>query len=100
METPLAALGREAASLETQPSPDEIRAQLNRILAGPTLQANPRRRELLRFIVEEALARRADRLKGFTIALAVFGRKDDFDAQGDPIVRVEVRRLRRDLDSY
>ncbi len=90
----------EEAFVDAPPSPGEVRAQMRRILANPTLQASPARRELLRFVVEEALAGRADRLKGFTIALAVFGRKDDFDPQTDPIVRVEARRLRRDLDSY
>jgi adenylate cyclase len=30
----------------------------------------------------------------------VFGRNDDFDPQTDPVVRVEARRLRRDLDGY
>ena len=91
---------QDEASVGAQPSPDEVRAQMRRILADPTLQASPARRELLRFVVEETLAGRADRLKGFTIALAVFGRKDDFDPQTDPVVRVEARRLRRDLDSY
>lgn len=73
---------------------------MRRILADPTLQASQRRRELLHFVVEEALAGRADRLKGIAIALAVFDRKEDFDPQTDPIVRVEARRLRRDLDGY
>ena len=91
---------QHGASVGDAPSADEIRTQMRRILADPTLQASPRRRELLRFVVEETLAGRAGLLKGFTIALAVFGRKDDFDPQADPVVRVEVRRLRRDLDSY
>ena len=91
---------QDEASVGAQPSPDEVRAQMRRILADPTFQASPARRELLRFVVEETLAGRADRLKGFTIALAVFGRKDDFDPQSDPVVRVEARRLRRDLHSY
>jgi TolB-like protein/tetratricopeptide (TPR) repeat protein len=30
----------------------------------------------------------------------VFGRDDSFDPQADPVVRLEARRLRRDLDSY
>jgi TolB-like protein len=55
---------------------------------------------MLRFLVEERLAGRADRLKGFTIAVAVFGRDETCDAQSDPIVRLEARRLRHDLDSY
>ena len=31
---------------------------------------------------------------------AVFGRGETFDPQSDPVVRLEARRLRRDLDSY
>jgi adenylate cyclase len=95
-----ALFSQDDASVGAQPSPDEVRAQMRRILADPALQASPVRRELLRFVVEETLAGRADRLKGFNLALAVFGRKDDFDPQSDPVVRVEARRLRRDLDSY
>jgi adenylate cyclase len=91
---------QDEAVVRGQPSPEEVRAQMRRILADPTLQASPARRELFRFVVEETLAGRADRLKGFTLALAVFGRKKDFDPQTDPVVRVEARRLRRDLDSY
>ncbi len=82
------------------PSAEEVRAQMHRILADPGLQASPARRNLLQFIVEESLAGRAERLKGFTIAVGVFGRNDDFDPQTDPVVRVEARRLRRDLHSY
>ena len=88
------------ASAGVLPSPAEIRAQVQRILADPDLQASSARRKLLQFIVEESLAGRAERLKGFTIAVAVFGRNDDFDPQTDPVVRVEARRLRRDLHSY
>jgi TolB-like protein len=91
---------RGDASGRAQPPPADVRAQMQRILADPTWQASPARRDLFRFVVEEALAGRADRLKGFTIAVAVFGREDDFDPQSDPVVRVEARRLRRDLDSY
>lgn len=91
---------KDAAPVGVQPSPEEVRAQMRRILSDPALQVSPARREFLRFVVEEALAGRADGLKGFTIALAVFGRKEDFDPQSDPVVRVEARRLRRDLDSY
>ena len=39
-------------------------------------------------------------MKGYSVAVAVFGRDEDFDAQADPVVRLEARRLRRDLDSY
>jgi TolB-like protein len=70
------------------------------MLESVSFRASKRRRELLRFIVEETLAGRADRLKGFTLALAVFERDETFDQQSDPVVRIEARRLRSDLDSY
>ncbi|XWN31072.1 MAG: hypothetical protein ROR55_27070 [Devosia sp.] len=78
----------------------EILEGLERILNDPDFQSSPRRREMLRYIVHEKVAGRADRLKGISIAHAVFMRGEDFDQQTDPVVRIEARRLRRDLDSY
>lgn len=85
---------------EFVPSPDAVRTQMERILAAPMLEASQRRRTLFRYLVEETLAGRGDRLKGFNIALAVFNRDATFDSQTDPIVRIEARRLRSDLDGY
>ncbi|MCP3408169.1 tetratricopeptide repeat protein [Bradyrhizobium sp. CCGB01] len=81
-------------------APDSVFSQLDRICTSPHFQASERRRAFLRFIVEETLSGRAERLKGYTIALSVFGRDESFDPQADPVVRLEARRLRRDLDSY
>ena len=50
--------------------------------------------------MEEVLAGRASRLKGYTIATAVFDRPDSFDAHADPIVRVEAAKLRSRLEHY
>lgn len=82
------------------PSADDVRDELARILASPHFQASERRRAFLEFIVDETLAGRSDRLKGYTIAVTIFGRDETFDPQADPVVRLEARRLRRDLDSY
>ncbi len=79
---------------------DEIRAQLARILASPEFHATDRMRDFLRFVVEEKLAGRSHRLKGYTIAMEVFGRGEDFDATHDPIVRIQAGRLRRALERY
>ena len=79
---------------------EEIRAELDRILSSPDFRASKRRRDFLRFVVEEALAGRADTIKAYTIAVTVFGRSNDFDPQIDPIVSVEAGRLRRALDHY
>jgi hypothetical protein len=81
-------------------SPGEVRGQLDRILGHRDFEASVRTREFLRFVVEEALAGRAERLKGYTIAVEVFGRPKDFDANLDPIVRIQAGRLRRALEHY
>lgn len=83
-----------------QPTPEEVRAQLAHLLADPAMKASARRRDFLRFIVKETLAGRAGQLKGFTVAHAVFDRDESFDQASDPVVRIEARRLRRDLDCY
>lgn len=80
--------------------PDELRAQLQRILDSPAFEASERRKRFLRYIVDESLAGRADRLKGYSIATAVFERDESFDPQTDPVVRLEARRLRRALEHY
>lgn len=78
----------------------DARRELERLLSDNAFQASPRRRELLRYIVEETLTRPDQRLTAVPIAHAVFDRDENFDHQSDPVVRVEARRLRRDLDSY
>jgi adenylate cyclase len=82
------------------PEPTAVGEQLDRILASESFPKSGRRPQFLRFVVEEALAGRADRLKGVAIAIAVFGRDETFDQQNDPVVRLEARRMRRDLDGY
>jgi adenylate cyclase len=78
----------------------EVRAQLERVFASPDFDGSRRSRELLQFIVEESLAGRADAITQPMIATRVFGRKDDFDAVVDPIVRIQAGRLRRSLERY
>lgn len=80
--------------------PARVREELARVLQSDHFHATPKRRAMLTFLIEEALAGRAETLKGYTIGLAVFGRDESFDPQSDPIVRLEARRLRHDLDSY
>ncbi len=81
-------------------SHQEARAQLERILGHRDFEATERTRDFLKFVVEETLAGRAHRLKGYTIAIEVFGRGKDFDANLDPIVRIQAGRLRRALEHY
>jgi TolB-like protein len=83
-----------------RPTDDEAVAALNRVLGSEVFEAAGRAREFLTFIVQETLAGRGDRLKGYSIAVQVFERPADFDAQADPLVRVEAGRLRRRLAEY
>jgi TolB-like protein len=76
------------------------RKQLHRILESPAFEATDRDRRFLSYVVEEALAGRANRIKAYAIALEVFGREASFNPQTDPIVRVEAGHLRRALDRY
>lgn len=70
------------------------------MLASETFRGAERSRTLLRFIVEEALQGRTDRLKDYTLGSEVLGRGDKFDPRVDPIARVEASRLRSRLDTY
>ena len=79
---------------------DAIRRQLELILASPAFNASDRSRGFLRFVVEETLAGRGERIKAYAIAVDVFGRDPSFDAQNDPLVRLEAGRLRRALEHY
>lgn len=94
---PTTASGAEGRA---EPAPEDILEEVERVLASPDFRGSQRRRALLQFLVDETLAGRGDRLKGASVAVAVFGRGTDFDSQSDPVVRLEARRLRRDLDGY
>jgi TolB-like protein len=77
-----------------------VRRHVEQILTCPDFDASRRSKEFLRFIVEEALAGRGEELTQAAIATGAFGRRDDFDAVVDPIVRIQAGRLRRSLERY
>ncbi len=82
------------------PLPEAVRAAVGRIVASPDFTASDRARRFLRYVVEETLSARADRIKAFSVAVEVFGRDESFDPQNDPVVRIEAGRLRRALEHY
>ena len=83
-----------------KPTAEETRNQVQKILSSTTFSRADRLKRFLDYIVEESLADRADRIKGYSIAIEVFDRAPDFDPQNDPIVRVEASRLRKKLTAY
>lgn len=80
--------------------PDEIRAQLDRILSSHALAGSDQLKKFLRLVVERALNGQSDLLKEYNLGLEVFQRPPDYDPKVDPIVRVQARRLRSKLDEY
>ena len=92
---------RSAPEREVRPpAARAVRRQLERLFGSGDFDAPRRSREFLRFVAEEAIAGRGDAITQSAIAIAVFGRRSDFDAIVDPIVRIQAGRLRRSLERY
>ncbi|OWV86263.1 adenylate cyclase, partial [Rhizobium sp. R693] len=92
--------GEDAPTLSRPPpAPDDIRRQLDIIIASPEFPRFGRSAAFLTYVTEETLAGRAERIKGYTIAVEVFKRNEGFK-QDDPVVRIEAGRLRRLLERY
>ncbi len=82
------------------PSKEAISHQLERMLANPDFTATPQQAALLKYVVKQTMADNADRIKGYTVATEVFGRRADFDQSIDPIVSIQAARLRQALARY
>lgn len=78
----------------------EIMAELARINSSADFAGSPRNRRVLEYLVLGRLEGRDDELKAYHIATRVYGRPESFDPLRDPIVRIEISRLRRDLEMY
>ncbi len=90
------------ASVDSQPLPTnaEILAQLDRIRSSSEFDVPDRARQFLTYVVGEALAGRANRIKAYSIAVEVYGRSGSFDPQMDPVVRIQAGLIRRGLEHY
>src|SRR5258706_3410732 len=77
-----------------------VRAHLERVLSSQSFKAAKGQSKFLRYVVEEALAGRADAIKEYSIGVEVFGRGPSFDPRISNIVRVEAQRLRSKLAKY
>ena len=84
----------------TTPAAPAVRTTLERVLASNTFSRSERARDLLRYLVEREQAGQADRLKGYAIAVDVFGKDTEFDPSTDAVVRVQAGRLRDLLQQY
>ena len=77
-----------------------VRAQLQRLLAHPLFTNSKRYPTLLAYTVEQTLRGNATDLKERTIGIEAFGRKPDYDANADPVVRIAAAEVRKRLIQY
>jgi hypothetical protein len=83
-----------------EPSPDEVRAQLDRIFASSAFRNSKRLPRFLNFIAERTLSGNAGEIKERLIGIEVFGRPPDYDLASDPAVRVAAGEIRKRLAQY
>ena len=81
-------------------SSDKVKAQLDRILTSPKFKRGNRLGQFLRYVVEQKLEGKSDRIKQYTIAVEAMGYEAEFDPQSNPVVRIHARKLRRALERY
>jgi len=81
-------------------SAEEIRQHLDMILAGDEFNSSRRSSELLRHIVERALAGDVESLKERLLGVEIFHRRSDYDTSTDAIVRVTASDVRRRLVNF
>ncbi len=90
----------EAWHPQTKQDREAVLSELEAILASPHFCNSKRYPALLRFIVENALAGKADLLKERTLGIDVFGRPHDYDTNADTVVRYTAGEVRKRLLLY
>ncbi len=81
-------------------SRESILEELQKLLTSTLFENAGRSSTLIKYLVQETVDDRADRLKEYTIGAEALGRGDAFDPRTDPIVRAEASRLRGRLERY
>jgi hypothetical protein len=91
---------REAALPDAKQDVSAILGELHAILASRHFCHSKRYPALLRYLVENALAGRADLLKERTLSMEVFDRPASYDLAADSVVRYTVGEVRKRLVLY
>lgn len=74
---------------------DRVRAHLESLLVSAVFKHSQRSQSFLRYIVDETLAGRGDRIKERNIGVDVFGKAESFDPQEESLVRVCAGEVRK-----
>jgi hypothetical protein len=80
--------------------PEDIRSQMDRLLASPSFRNSKRHTQFLHFLIEKYLTGVRSEIKERTIGIEVFERKPDYDLTIDPIVRGAAVELRKRIAQY
>lgn len=80
--------------------PRAARKELDNVIADSRFKATERQRDILKYLGNLRLSGCEHSVKAYSIALDVLGRGSAFDPATDPIVRIEMSRLRSALDAY
>jgi hypothetical protein len=72
----------------------------SQVVAASCFKKSARLREFLLYVCEKAITDQLDDIREQEIGKAVFGRRPEYNAGDDNIVRVEARELRKRLDIY
>jgi len=81
-------------------SRSELIQQLERIVSSKHFRNSKRYPSFLRFVVEQTLAGKTEELKERTLGASVFDRRNDYDTNADPIVRVTAGEIRKRIAQY
>jgi hypothetical protein len=98
--TKCAFLESEALIVNSEVSPDKIRAALNAVIRSDEFNKAVRLQELLAYVIEESLDGRGDKIPAKLISGAVYNRPIKADIDNENVVRVDAGRLRRRLGQY
>ena len=89
------ATSRSELHVSPNPTPDQIREQVGRILASRLFARSERLCRFVRFCVELTLDRRSDELKEQLVGAEVFDRRGDYDprtlAKATPKTQANLR---------
>lgn len=78
----------------------EVRSELEVLLKSEQFARSERQTAFLKYLCEQWLKGKTDRLNEYQIAIEVFNRRADYSAAEDSTVRVQAHELRRRLREY
>lgn len=93
---------RTQVSLEPtmEPTPEEVRETLDRVLQSRHFVNAPKKQKFLRLVSDFYLRGRVKDLNEYLIGREVFDRDDSYNPSADPIVRVGAHEIRKKLELY